>query len=551
MKRHLLTLLAALALGCGPALWAVDPAPAPAPAVAAPAAPAAETKTEAVSAPAAAAEEKKEPTADEKAMAEIIEKAKAKDPAIEEKIAASGAWFGTYAQKKDKDGNALAGTLETGINPGDNAWMLIATAIVLLMTGPGLALFYGGLVRRKNVLSTMMHSFALMGIVTVLWTIFGFSLAFAPGSPFYGDPGKYSFLAGVVWDSALFADGNRYPISYDYAPTISFGIFALFQMMFAIITPALISGAFAERMKFSAMVLFCSLWLVIVYCPMAHMVWGVDGLFNWWNANAKIPAFDFAGGTVVHISSGVAALVCAIVLGKRKGFPERPFPPHSIVLSVVGACLLWVGWFGFNAGSALGAGGLAVLAFANTQVATAAAALTWPLAEWIIRGKPTVLGAISGAVAGLVAITPACGFVTPCSALIIGAVAGALCFASVSYLKKVLGYDDALDAFGVHGIGGMWGAIATGLFLNLDVNAAIPALTMFPGGSYYYAEIIAGEASPVMNQICAVGITVLFSGIASLVILLAIKYTIGLRVTADQEEEGLDLTQHGEEGYTN
>jgi Amt family ammonium transporter len=548
MMRHLLTVFAALAISCGSALWAEDPAPAaaaPAPA----AAPAAAATPAPATTEAAKPEEKKEPTPDEKAMAELIEKAKAKDPNIEAKITASGAWFGTYAQKKDKDGNALPGTLETGVNSGDNAWMLISAALVLLMTGPGLALFYGGLVRRKNILGILMQSFALMGIVTVLWTIFGFSLAFAPGSAFYGDPGKYSFLAGVVWDSALFADGNRYPISYDYAPTISFGIFAIFQMMFAIITPALITGAFAERMKFSAMVLFSSLWLVIVYCPMAHMVWGVDGLFNWWNANAKIPAFDFAGGTVVHISSGIAALVCALVIGKRKGFPERPFPPHSIVLSFIGACMLWVGWFGFNAGSALGAGGLAVLAFANTQIATAAAAITWPLAEWIIRGKPTVLGAISGAVAGLVAITPACGFVTPASALVIGGIAGILCFCSVSYLKKMLGYDDALDAFGVHGVGGIWGAIATGLFLNLDVNAAIPALTMFPGGSYYYAEIIAGEASPLLNQISAVAITVLFSGIASLVILLAIKFTIGLRVTADQEEEGLDLTQHGEEGY--
>ena len=539
MKRPLLTLLAILAIGCGPALWAVDPAPvtpAPAP-VAAPAD------------AAAPAEAPKEPTADEKAMAEIISKAKANDPAVEEKIAASASWFGTYAQKKDKDGNALAGTLETPINSGDNAWMLICAALVLLMTAPGLALFYGGLTRRKNVLSTMMQSFALMGIVTVIWTVFGFSLAFAPGTSFYGDPGKYSFLTGVVWDAALFADGNRYPISYDYAPTISFGIFALFQMMFAIITPALITGAFAERMKFSAQVLFSALWLVIVYCPMAHMVWGVDGFFNWWNANATIPAFDFAGGTVVHISSGIAALMCAIVIGKRKGYPTRPFPPHSIVLSFIGACLLWVGWFGFNAGSALGAGGLAVLAFANTQIATAAAAIAWPLAEWIIRGKPTVLGGITGAVAGLVAITPACGFVTPASALIIGFLAGIICFVAVSYMKKALGYDDSLDAFGVHGVGGIVGAISTGVFLNLDVNAAIPALTMFPGGSYYYAEIIAGEASPLMNQIMAVGITVLFSGIASLVILYVVKFTIGLRVTETEEEEGLDLTQHGEEAY--
>ena len=241
--------------------------------------------------------------------------------------------------------------------------------------------------------------------------------------------------------------------------------------------------------------------------------------------------------------------MCAIVLGKRKGYPTRPFPPHSIVLSFIGACLLWVGWFGFNAGSALGAGGLAVLAFANTQIATAAAAIAWPLAEWIIRGKPTVLGGITGAVAGLVAITPACGFVTPASALVIGFLAGIICFVAVTYVKKALGYDDSLDAFGVHGVGGIWGAIATGLFLNLDVNAAIPALTMWPGGSYYYAEIIAGEANPLVNQIAAVGITVLFSGIASLVILYAIKFTIGLRVTETEEEEGLDLTQHGEEAY--
>jgi ammonium transporter, Amt family len=539
MMRHILTLLAAVTLSCSSALWAEEPATTPAVPAAA----------EAVAAAAAAPAEVKEPTPSEKEMAALIEKAKVNDPDIEAKIAASGSWFGTYAMKTDKDGNSLPGTLQSGVAAGDNAWMLISCALVLLMTGPGLALFYGGLVRRKNVLGTLMQSFALMGIVTVIWTIFGFSLAFAPGNPFFGDPGKYSFLAGVVWDSALFADGNRYPISYDYAPTISFGIYAMFQLMFAIITPALITGAFAERMKFSAMVVFSIVWLIVIYCPMAHMVWGVDGYFNWWNAGAAIPAFDFAGGTVVHISSGIAALMCAIVIGKRKGFPERPFPPHSLVLSFIGACLLWVGWFGFNAGSALGAGGLAVLAFANTQVATAAAALTWPLAEWLIRGKPTMLGAISGAVAGLVAITPACGFVTPGSALIIGAIAGFICFAGVSYLKKALGYDDALDAFGVHGIGGIWGAIATGIFLNLDVNAAIPALTMLPGGSYYYAEIIAGEASPLLNQIKAVLFTVVFSGVGSLVILLVIKYTIGLRLTKDQEEEGLDISQHGEEAY--
>ena len=386
------------------------------------------------------------PTADEQALADWIAKAKAIDPRAEEKIAASGTWFGTYAQKKDAAGQTIPGSLETGVNAGDNAWMLIACALVLMMTAPGLTLFYGGLVRQKNVLSTMMQSFALMGIVTVIWTIFGFSMAFAPGTAFYGDPRTYSFLAGVVWDSGLFSDGNRYPISYDYAPTINFGIFAMFQLMFAIITPALITGAFAERMKFSAQVLFSILWLIVVYLPLAHMVWGVDGFFNWWNAKAVVPTFDFAGGTVVHISSGIAALVACIIIGKRKGYPTRAMPPHNLVLSFIGAALLWVGWFGFNAGSALGAGGLAVLAFANTQIACATAAIAWPLAEWIVRGKPTVLGAISGCVVGLVAITPACGFVTPASAMVIGLVGGVVCFVTVTYLKKALGYDDALDA---------------------------------------------------------------------------------------------------------
>ena len=511
---------------------------------------------------------------DQKAMDAVIAAAKAKDPEVETKIATGTAWFGTYAKKTNAKGEAVDGTCivagteakddkgalvpMSGTSPlqlGDNAWMLMCCAMVLLMTAPGLALFYGGLVRQKNVIATMMQSFALMGIVTVIWVIFGFSMAFAPGSgstaAFFGDPTKYSFLAGVVWDSGLFGDSQRYPISYDYAPTISFGLFAMFQLMFAIITPALITGAFAERMKFSAMVAFCTIWLVVVYLPLAHMVWGVDGFFNWWNAKSVVPTLDFAGGTVVHISSGVAALVCALFLGKRKGYPGRPIPPHSLVLSFIGAALLWFGWFGFNGGSALGAGGLAVLAFANTQIACAAAAVSWTVVEWIMRGKPTVLGAISGAVAGLVAITPACGFVTPASALIIGLIGGGLCFAAVTYMKRALGYDDALDAFGIHGIGGIWGAIATGMFVNIDVNAAIPALTMFPGGSYYYAKVIAGEISPLTNQIIAVGITVVFSAVASAIILTIVKFTIGLRVNEEEEERGLDLAQHGEEGYNN
>jgi Amt family ammonium transporter len=414
------------------------------------------------------------------------------------------------------------------------------------MTIPGLALFYGGLVRRKNVLSTMMHSFSLAAVVTVIWAVCGFAIAFGGAGKFWGGLDEFVMLKGVIIDAGLFTngDGTRFPISTDYAPTINFGIFCMFQLMFAIITPALISGAYAERIKFSAMLAFTVGWLFLCYLPLAHMVWGKNGLFNWGFGAIDWAAFDFAGGTVVHISSGVAALIFCIILGKRKGYPESPMMPHSLVLSVIGAALLWVGWFGFNAGSALGANGLATVAFANTQIATAAAACTWPLAEWLIRGKPTVLGAISGAVAGLVAITPACGFVEPGSALVIGLIAGALCFTSVSYLKRALGYDDALDAFGVHGVGGMWGAIATGLFFSVDVNPNIAALN----GDLYKA-IVAGSHPVLWNQIKAVLVTVLLSGVVTTVVLLAIKHTIGLRATPEDESGGLDLSQHGEEGY--
>jgi Amt family ammonium transporter len=332
-----------------------------------------------------------------------------------------------------------------------------------------------------------------------------------------------------------------------YATSIPHGTFMLFQLMFAIITPALICGAFAERMKFSAMLAFVTGWFLVVYLPMAHMVWGENGLFNWGFGASSWAAFDFAGGTVVHISSGVAALMAAIILGRRRDSQTEPMRPHNLTMSFIGACLLWIGWFGFNAGSALGAHGLATLAFANTHFATAAAAITWPLAEWILRGKPTVLGAISGAVAGLVAITPAAGFVAPGSALVIGAVAGVLCMAGSSYLKQALRYDDALDAFGVHGIGGIWGAIATGIFFHIDANPSVAFLNAglteaIRNGTHSHGMII-------MNQIKAVLLTVVFSGIASTVILLAVKYTVGLRVTTEEESTGLDVSQHGEEGY--
>jgi Amt family ammonium transporter len=329
---------------------------------------------------------------------------------------------------------------------GDNAWLLVSCALVLMMTGPGLALFYGGLVRKKNVLATMMQSFTLMALVTVLWALFGYSLAFAPGNSFIGGL-DFAFLRGV----------GAAP-DVDYAATVPAQSFMMFQLMFAIITPALITGAFAERMKFSAMVAFMVLWSVIVYDPMAHMVWGKGGLLNA-AAGGAFPTLDFAGGTVVHITSGVSALVCALYLGKRLGFPKEQMPPHSVVLSFIGACLLWVGWFGFNAGSALGASSLATSAFVATHFGAAAAAVGWIGAEWVRNGKPSVLGAISGGVAGLVAITPASGFVGPMSALVIGLIAGVVCYLMVAKVKGRFGYDDSLDAFGVHGAGGTVGAL--------------------------------------------------------------------------------------------
>ncbi len=339
----------------------------------------------------------------------------------------------------------------------DNSWMLVSAALVLLMTGPGLALYYSGLVRKKNVLATMMQSFAMMCLITLVWGLVGYSLAFSSGTPFIGGL-QHVFLLGV----GVTPDKT-------YAATIPAQTYMIYQLMFAIITPALITGAFAERMKFSAMAVFLTLWSLVVYSPMAHMVWGKGGFLNA-SLGGAFPTLDFAGGTVVHITSGVSALVCAIYLGKRLGYPREPTPPHSLVLSFIGACLLWVGWFGFNAGSALSAGPLATSAFVNTQFATATAALAWAGAEWILTGKPTVLGGISGAVAGLVAITPAAGFVQPMSAFVIGAVAGAFCYFMVTRVKVWLGYDDALDAFGIHGAGGTIGAILTGIFASSTIN---------------------------------------------------------------------------------
>jgi Amt family ammonium transporter len=414
----------------------------------------------------------------------------------------------------------------------DNSWMLVSSALVLMMTGPGLALFYGGLVRKKNVLATMMQSFALMAIITILWAFIGFSLSFGSGNTFIGGL-SHIFLRGV---------GSQ--PDADYAATIPQQTFMVYQLMFAIITPALITGAFAERMKFSAMVLFMILWSVLVYDPMAHMVWGKGGLLNA-ALGGRFPTLDFAGGTVVHITSGVSALVCALYLGKRVGYPHEPMPPHSVVLSFIGACLLWVGWFGFNAGSALAAGSLATSAFVATHFGAAAAAVGWGAAEWVRNGKPSALGAISGAVAGLVAITPAAGFVGPMSALAIGLLAGVLCYSMVAHVKARLGYDDSLDAFGVHGVGGTIGALLTGVFASRAINPIFKDAQ----GNALASGVIDGNPGQLLNQFVAVLVAWVLAALGTVMILKVVDLVVGLRVPADHEIQGLDLSQHGEEGY--
>jgi len=414
----------------------------------------------------------------------------------------------------------------------DNAWMLVSTALVLMMTGPGLALFYGGLVRKKNVLATMMQSFAMMAIITVLWGLVEYSLAFGSGTSFIGGL-QHLFLRGV----------GAAP-EPDYAGTIPQQTFMVYQLMFAIITPALITGAFAERMKFSAMALFMVLWSLLVYAPMAHMVWGKGGLLNA-ALGGRFPTLDFAGGTVVHITSGVSALICAIYLGRRIGYPHEPMPPHSVVLSFIGACLLWVGWFGFNAGSALAAGSLATSAFVATHFAAAAATIGWIAAEWLRNGKPSALGAISGAVAGLVAITPAAGFVGPMSAIAIGLIAGIFCYVMVAKVKARFGYDDSLDAFGVHGAGGTIGALLTGVFATSVINPIFKDAQ----GNAVASGMVEGNAHQLLNQFVGVLVAWAIAIVGTLVILKVVDMTIGLRVTDEHEIQGLDLSQHGEEGY--
>jgi len=414
----------------------------------------------------------------------------------------------------------------------DNAWMLVSAAFVLLMTGPGLALFYGGLVRQKNTLAIMIQSFALMALITIIWAVVGYSLCFSEGTPVIGGFG-YVLLRGVGVDP-----------NADYAGTIPHLTFMIYQLMFAIITPALITGATAERMKFSGTLLFMALWSLCVYAPLAHMVWGKGGLLNA-TLGGRFPTLDFAGGTVVHITSGVSALVCAIYLGKRTGYPKEPMPPHSLVLSFTGACLLWVGWFGFNGGSALASNGLAASAFVATHFAAASATLGWLAAEWITRGRPSALGAISGAVAGLVAVTPASGFVAPVPAMAIGLAAGVGCFVMVTIAKARFGYDDALDAFGVHGAGGTIGAMLTGVFATRSVNAIFHD----PHGRALPVGWVDGNAGQVGYQLVGIAMAWIVALVGSLVLLRITDLIVGVRAAAEQELEGLDLTEHGEEAY--
>jgi ammonium transporter, Amt family len=412
-------------------------------------------------------------------------------------------------------------------NSGDTAWMLTSVALVLLMTVPGLGLFYGGMVRKKNVGDTVMTSFAVTCLVTVLFACLTYSLAFTEGTPWLGGFSRV-FLHGVVSDPA---NGPGTGTANILAPTIPETVYMCFQMTFAIITPALIAGAFAERMKFSAMLWFIGLWAVLVYAPVAHWVWGPDGFLSAGNKDSMVKVLDFAGGTVVHVNSGTAGLMCALMLGRRK----ETGPAHNMVLTFIGASLLWVGWFGFNAGSAGTAGVQAGMAMAVTQIATATAALVWMLVEWAARGKPTVIGICSGAVAGLVAITPASGFVDPTGALAIGAAAGAVCYWGCTGLKHMLGYDDALDAFGVHAVGGAVGAILTGVF-------AIKVI----GGSNGLPGLIEGNPGQVLNQLKGLAVVLAYDIVVSLVILKIIDWTIGLRVAKDVEMEGLDISLHGE-----
>jgi ammonium transporter, Amt family len=443
------------------------------------------------------------------------------EPTIEQRVADIEGYINNTSRTAD-----VASKIP-GPGPGHNSWMMTATALVLFMTLPGLALFYGGLVSRKNVLSVLAQCLGIAGLVTILWWAVGYSLVFAPGKSWIGGL-KFAFLAGV----------GGLP-NADYAGWVSHNVFAMYQMMFAIITPALIIGAIAERMKYSAIMLFVLLWMFIVYFPLAHMVWGIDGLMNGvWNAKAAIKAIDFAGGTVVHMSSGWSALLLCMILGKRIGFGKQIMRPHSMVLCMVGTGMLWVGWYGFNAGSALASDFIAANAFMTTTLAAAVACFSWAGLEWLTRGKPTVLGFCSGAVAGLVVITPAAGFVTATGAVIIGIFAGAIPFLACNKLKALFGYDDALDTFGVHAVGGTLGALMTGFLATSDANSNLAANLSRIVGSTLWLE-----------QLKAIAITLMMALVGTLVIAYVVKLLIGLRPTAEEEMQGLDIIDHGEEAY--
>ena len=415
---------------------------------------------------------------------------------------------------------------ESALDSGDTAWMLVSVALVLFMTIPGLALFYGGLVRSKNVLSVLMQCFALTGLITIVWVLFGYSLAFDTTGMTAGEMNLNSFVGGLgkAFLAGIGADAM--------SGTIPETVLIMFQLTFAIITPALIAGAFAERMKFSAMLLFSAIWSLVVYAPICHMAWSGDGSFF----GDILGALDFAGGTVVHVNAGIAALVAVFLIGNRNGYPKTPMPPHNLTLTVVGASMLWVGWFGFNAGSALAADGTAGMAMLVTQISTATAALAWMAVEWAKHGKPSVLGIVTGAVAGLVAITPASGSVGPMGAIVVGFASGVICFWGATSLKQKLGYDDSLDAFGVHGIGGIVGCILTGIFVSSDL-----------GGQGLGDGVTIGKQ--VLAQIYSLLFTIIYSGVLSFIILKIVDVVVGLRVDEDQEQEGLDLSLHNERGY--
>jgi ammonium transporter, Amt family len=448
------------------------------------------------------------------------------EPTLEQRVADLEGYINNTARGADA-ADATVSSKVSGAGPGHNGWMMTCAALVLFMTFPGLALFYGGLVRSKNVLSILAQCFGIAGVVTLLWWAVGYSFVFSSGSPFLGDL-SFMFLKDV--------DGNP---NTNYSYWVSENVFAMYQMMFAIITPALIIGAIAERMKYSAVLIFVTIWMLVVYFPLAHMVWGIDGFMNGvWNAGATIKAIDFAGGTVVHMSSGWSALVLCLMLGKRIGFGKEPFLPHSMVLCMVGTGMLWVGWYGFNAGSAVAADGISANAFVTTTLAASVAAFTWAMLEYAEKGKPSVLGFCSGAVAGLVVITPGAGFVLPGASIVIGILAGIVPFIFCTKIKHTFGYDDALDTFGVHAVGGTLGALLTGIFASVDANANLATNLADLVGSTLWIE-----------QLKAMAITIVLSVVATVIITTVVKAVIGLRPADEDERMGLDLVEHGEAGY--